>query len=411
MTSEIAVMNQRAIALAADSAVTLFGGGKVIVRNDQRKLFQLAPGLPAGLMFFGVADLMGHPWEVLLEHFQKTKPGVLPHVRDYALKFTAMLDNLEAFFPRERQADEYKRLLASVYRFIFRLAHYLHETGAKAADAEVLRQAIAMVWHRYQYREDDSPRRDLPCFPNGFAETVKRDYAGAIEEMIAYGFSTFALDATSKQQLRDIGVFCVVKDLFLEDVTGLVVAGYGKDETYPAVVTCNVSAVVNGILKRAEVDETGIDSEMHSAITLFADCEAAYGFLRGIELDLEARIYGTLQGLGTTLVDQIVGGFTGVDPAQRESVRRQALSRHLPDFLRRFHGQIAEYQQEAYINPILQVLEIATKQDLAETARELVALNIFRKKIMAQRQTVGGAIDVAVISRDGGFAWVSRQES
>ena len=42
MTSEIAVMNQRAVALAADSAVTLIDGGTVVVRNDQRKLYNLA---------------------------------------------------------------------------------------------------------------------------------------------------------------------------------------------------------------------------------------------------------------------------------------------------------------------------------------------------------------------------------
>ncbi len=45
MTSEIAVMNQRAVALAADSAVTLVDGVTVAVRNDQRKLFQLVEGL------------------------------------------------------------------------------------------------------------------------------------------------------------------------------------------------------------------------------------------------------------------------------------------------------------------------------------------------------------------------------
>ncbi|HUO98704.1 MAG TPA: hypothetical protein VMU01_08540 [Rhizomicrobium sp.] len=410
MTSEIAVMNQRAIALAADSAVTLYDGGKVIVRNDQRKLFQLAQGLPVGMMFFGVADIMGHPWEVLLEHFQKKAGGArLPHARDYAAKFTGMLDGLEAFFPRERQADEYKRLLASVYRFVFGLAQYLHEAGGRAADRDVLRQAIELVWLRYQHREDGSARRDLACFPPGFADTVKRDYAGAIEELIAYGFGSFNLDADSKQRLRDIGVFCVVKDLFLEDITGLVVAGYGEAETYPVVVTTNVSAVVNGIVKRAEVDVSAIDTEMKSAITLFADSEVTYAFLRGIELDLEARIYGTLQGLGAKLVEQLVASFTHVDPAEREAVRRQFLSRHLPDYLRRFHGLISEYQQHAYIDPILKVVELSPKQELAETARDLVALNIFKKKIMAQRQTVGGAIDVAVISRDAGFNWVKRQ--
>ncbi len=125
MTSEIAVMNQRAVALAADSAVTLIGGGSVVVRNDQRKLYNLVEKRPIGLMFFGIADVMGHPWEHLIEHYQKkVKPAAFAHVRDYAASFTKTLDNLEEFFPRAKQKDEYKRLLASVFRYIFHLAQF-----------------------------------------------------------------------------------------------------------------------------------------------------------------------------------------------------------------------------------------------------------------------------------------------
>lgn len=410
MTSEIAVMNQRAIALAADSAVTLIGGGKVIVRNDQKKLFNLADGLPVGVMFFGVADLMGHPWEVLLEHYRKAlKPAAQPQVRDYAAQFTAMLDNLETFFPVERQKDEYKRLLASVYRFIFRLAHYLRDTGVSGPDEEILRQAIGLVWQRYQAYDDGSPRRDLPCYPKGFAETIEHNYGSAIEELTKYAFSAFVLDGTSRERLRQIAVLCVVKDLFLEDVTGLVFAGYGANEPYPSVVTYTLSAVVGGIVKRCMTDETKIDGQTHATITLFADSEVTYAFLRGIELDLEARIYGTMHAVSQSLVDQVVDSFTDVDPAQRESVRRQFHSQQVPQAIRRCYDAISQYQQENYINPMLSVLEIATRQDLAETAHELVALNIFKKRIMAQKQTVGGAIDVAVISRDGGFTWWKRQ--
>src|ERR1700744_3856166 len=151
MTSEIAVMNQRAVALAADSAVTLIDGGTVVVRNDQRKLYNLVGGQPVGIMFFGVADMMGHPWEHLIEHYQKvSKTGALPQVRGYATSFTAMLDNLEEFFPKERQRDDYKRLLASVFRYVFHLAQYIREAGGaerqNISDATILDAALARVW-------------------------------------------------------------------------------------------------------------------------------------------------------------------------------------------------------------------------------------------------------------------------
>jgi hypothetical protein len=414
MTSEIAVMNQRAVALAADSAVTLIDGGTVVVRNDQRKLYNLVGSQPVGVMFFGVADMMGHPWEHLIEHYQKVvKPGALPHIRDYARSYVGMLDNLEEFFPKNRQRDEYKRLLASVFRYIFHLAQYIRESGgperASISDATILEEAIEKVWRDYQTREDGSARGDLACFPAGFAETVRRDYAADADEVIAYGFQPFGLSKPTIAHLKEIAVFAVVKDLFLEDVTGLVFAGFGAEERYPVVTTWFVSAIVGGIVKRAEASFDAIDGDTRSKIRVFADSEVTNAFIRGIDFNLERRVYGALNMLMRGLVDQVIGAFPNADPTVKESIRRQFQSDTIPQYFDVFRGIIGDYQQHAYINPVLRVLEIASRTELAETARELVSLNVFKKRIMAQKQTVGGAIDVAIISREGGFQWHSRQ--
>jgi hypothetical protein len=413
MTSEIAVMNQRAVALAADSAVTLIDGGTVVIRNDQRKLFNLAEGHAIGVMFFGVADVMGHPWEHLIEHYQKKlKPKVMANTRAYSASFIGMLDNLPEFFPREKQRDEYRRLLASVFRYVFHLAQYLKETSpdlGDAPDARVLDEAITRVWHDYQFREDGSPRGDLACFPAGFSTVVARDYGAFADEIISYGFSSFGISADSMKRLKEISVFAVVKDLFLEDVTGMVFAGYGSEERYPVVVTCFLSAIVGGIIKRTEASVDAIDTEIRSKIRVFADSEVTNAFIRGIDFNLERRIYGTVRLLLHGLVDQVIGAFSDTDPAKREAVRQQFQGSLVPQYFEALRGMMGEYQQAAFINPVLRVLEIAAKAELAETAKELVSLNVFKKRIMAQKQTVGGAIDVAVISRENGFQWWTRQ--
>ncbi len=414
MTSEIAVLNQRAVALAADSAVTLIDGGLVAVRNDQRKLFNLVEGKPIGIMFFGVADVMGHPWEHLIEHYQKkVKPQSFAHVADYASSFLGSLDNLEEFFPRARQDDEYRRLLASVFRYLFQFAQYLRDTGeddlAKAPDAAILDAAIERVWRTYQTREDGSPRPDLACFPKDFGRRIAQEYGAAIEEMIALGFSQFALAKQSQQRLRDIAVYCVVKDLFLEDVTGLVFSGFGTDDRYPAVATCYMSAIVGGIVKRGAPIIDTIDADVRSRIRVFADSEVTNAFIRGIDFNLERRLYGGFRVLMHGLVDQLVEAMPLADPSAREGVRGRFQRDFVPRYFEAFHRMVADYQQQAFINPILRVLEIAGRNELAETARDLVNLNIFKKRITAQKQTVGGAIDVAVISREGGFQWWSKQ--
>jgi len=196
----------------------------------------------------------------------------------------------------------------------------------------------------------------------------------------------------------------------LEDITGLVFAGYGADDHYPVVLTYHVSAVVGGIVKRAQADAIAIDGHTHSAVAVYAESEATYAFLRGIEIDLEAEIYGSTETMAHGLVDQVVDSCTGIDPAQRESIRRQFQGEHVPEALGALYDEINAFQQETYIHPILAVLEISSRQELADTARELVALNILKKRLTGQSQTVGGAIDVAIISRDGGFSWVNRQE-
>jgi hypothetical protein len=414
MTSEIAVLNQRAVALAADSAVTLVDGGLVAVRNDQRKLFNLIEGRPVGLMFFGVADVMGHPWELLIEHYQrKVKPQAFPRVADYAQSFLGSLDNLEEFFPKARRNDEYKRLLASVFRYLFHFAQYLRDSGegdlAQAGDAAVLDAAIERVWRTYQMREDGSPRPDLACFPKDFGKQVASDYAQVIEETIVYGFGPFNLGKQSLQRLRDIAVYCVVKDLFLEDVTGLVFSGFGADERYPTVATCYMSAIVGGIAKRGSPTVDAIDGDVRSRIRVFADSEVTNAFIRGIDFNLERRLYGGFRVMLHGLVDQLIEAIPIQDPNTRENVRGRFQRDFVPKYFDAFHRMIADYQQQAFINPILRVLEIAAKNELAETARDLVGLNVFKKRITAQKQTVGGAIDVAVISREGGFQWWSRQ--
>jgi len=413
MTSEIAVMNQRAVALAADSAVTLIDGSTVVVRNDTRKLFNLLEGRPVGVMFFGVADIMGHPWDQLIDHYQKkVRPKAFAHLTDYALSFLGALDHLEEFFPADRQRDDYKRLLASVYRYIFHLAQYLRETGDDETidDVKVLAEAISRIWHDYQFRDDGQPRGNLPCFPQGFAEKVQREHAAIIDELINYGFAPFGLGQSSLQQLRDIAVFAVVKDLFLEDVTGLVFAGFGTEDRYPVVVTYLLSSVVSGVVKRGQASMDIIDTETRSKIRMFADSEVTHAFIRGIDYGLERRVYGAVRMMLHAIVDQVITAIPAADAAQRDEVRRRFQGDLVPQYLDAFRGMIGDYQQQAYINPVLRVLEIAARNELADTARELVMLNVFKKRIMAQKQTVGGAIDVAVISRENGFQWFTRQD-
>ena len=58
-------MNKNAIALAADSAVTI--GKHLAIHNSANKLFALSKIEPVGVIIYSNADFMGIPVEIILK--------------------------------------------------------------------------------------------------------------------------------------------------------------------------------------------------------------------------------------------------------------------------------------------------------------------------------------------------------
>jgi len=72
MTAEIAILNKEAIALAADSAVTMKAGeaGEKVF-TSANKLFALSKYQPVGIMVYGSAEFMDVPWETIIKIYRK----------------------------------------------------------------------------------------------------------------------------------------------------------------------------------------------------------------------------------------------------------------------------------------------------------------------------------------------------
>lgn len=86
MTAIIGVMNKHAVAIAADSAVTLGGGRKVL--NSANKLFTLSKHHPVAVAIYGNAELVGTPWEIIIKEYRKKlKDTPFPTVREYVDDF------------------------------------------------------------------------------------------------------------------------------------------------------------------------------------------------------------------------------------------------------------------------------------------------------------------------------------
>ena len=58
---------------------------------------------------------------------------------------------------------------------------------------------------------------------------------------------------------------------------------------------------------------------------------------------------------------------------------------------------------------IHQIVGSLSISELAQVASTLVNLSLFEQRLSFERETVGGPVDVAVISKGDGFIWIDRK--
>ena len=88
---------------------------------------------------------------------------------------------------------------------------------------------------------------------------------------------------------------------------------------------------------------------------------------------------------------------------------RDRLRRDTQKLFRDFNNQLSIHVQKQHIDPILNMVGVLPKDELAAMAESLVNLTAFKRKITHDMETVGGPIDVAVISKGDGLVWVKRK--
>ena len=57
----------------------------------------------------------------------------------------------------------------------------------------------------------------------------------------------------------------------------------------------------------------------------------------------------------------------------------------------------------------INAVSLLSKEDLAEMAESLIYLTYLKRRITFAEESVGGAVDVAIISKGDGFVWIKRK--
>lgn len=406
MTAQVAIFNKTAVALASDSAVTITGA-RTKVYQTVNKLFTLSKFHPVGIMIYGNAELMGVPWESIIKLFRNAAGGQrFDTVQEYAAAFVAFLTDNPALFPAEMQHAFVKTRVAAMFGSIVeeinkRVQQQITQFS-KISQAEIAATVEAVILMSTANWEKTPI---LECFGATAVADFVSAHRGIIDEEIRIAFGRLPLSSDLIAQLSNLASAGFVRDWFRK-ASGVVVAGFGHAEMFPAMVEMLIESVVAG-KPRFKNKSVGSVTTDGTFITPFAQRDMVDTFLTGVSPSYASFVRAYLQQIFTKYHKSILDGIDlpGVD--------KQAIQTRIEDagkeLLEDLQAAAREQSNSNRVSPILDTVGVLPKEELAEMAEALVNLTSFEQRISGEVQTVGGPIDVAVISKGDGFVWIKRK--
>lgn len=416
MTAEIAILNKSAVALAADSAVTVGsrGTGPQKVFESANKLFALSKYHPVGLMIYGQAGFMEVDWETIVKIYRDER-GDQPFdtLHDNADDFLLFLQGNRALFNQSCQDNYVKTVIRDELsllrdRIINEIRKKIENDGT-ITDPGIRQQVKSVISNRHSFLRNRSSIKAVdgtllsPLIAEGIKDTCK-PYVVRMRKAI---FGILPLDSADSRKLNEIVLFVFTKQgASPHGTSGVVIAGYGTQEFFPALEEFQVDGIFSDTLKFVRLRTVGNASI--STIIPFAQSDMVWSFMEGVDplyQDFVERImYKAFDTYGSTLLD-LIDELS--DP--RKTQYLQAMSRANKDLGGSVIEAMKEFRKQQFSDPVVQTVATLPKSELAEMAESLVNLTSFRQHVTPNTETVGGPIDVAVISRGDGFIWIKRK--
>ena len=397
MTAIVAVLNKHAVAIAADSAVTMGDTHKVV--NSANKIFTLSKYHPVAVMTYNNAAFMRVPWDIIIKEYRKElAEKSFEKLKDYVEDFIAFLHKRHFFCDEETQRD---CLMIQLDSFV------------NVCHNEIVReQGITFN----ELSEGLLKEKLLSCMDAN--KTAKR--CPDFEKYRYEDFKSFFYDDIVKyskeKKLNISDALCesffyylsAALDTFMN--TGLVFVGYGENEIYPSLYPLNVSLAVDGHL-RYYVNKDRIvkisDHGCKTSIVPFAQIDVTQTIVCGINPTFLHIIYNVISDTVSNVLGIIANHLTKDDStaAMAPIIRDLDTTLTLNDAIQTIQQQMFN----CYTEPLLQTVIGLDKEDMANMAESFISLTSLVRRMQPGEETVGGPVDVAVISKGDGFVWINRK--
>lgn len=401
MTAEVAILNKLAVALAADSAVTTGLPGQEKIFTSANKIFTLSKHAPVGVMIYGHVEHFAIPWETVIKQFrQELGRCRFPLVGDYVSEF-------QKFFSQKRILSERQQELSVLVGCLSAEA-----TAKRIAKRQKLKWNSANLGRVFDTMEEMiSEQEALEGFKDISYSRFVRRYNHILDAYLKDKKGPFRCEIPSDRRaaFKKLVYLSICLDMRTGFSSGVVVSGFGEDELFPTLKEIHVDG---GIFDRVRIsDGQFVDigrSDQSVFVRAFAQEDVVEAFMRGYDEGYQKYMTRMLSAFMKNYTGELLREHTNYSQDEVKTIIK-IVEKKLERSIKDFRGELFDFCRRRYVEPVEDVLRAAPKDELAHVAEALVSLTSLKRRVSGERETVGGPVDVAVISKGDGFIWIKRK--
>jgi len=414
MTTEIAIMNRSALALAADSVTTIILTGPQSnehkMYNSANKLFALSKHHPVGIMTYGNASLMEIPWEMIIKVYRASiGDQKFDYLKGYSDHFFEFLEKFDV--GKETEEQYVKDTAINVFSF---LRHELEEFVEKniKQDKPLSKNDISKEFHNIINRHHDRLKNisKKSVLSTQKRTVLKKHYSKLINDVMGNIFEKSPLPAVYRTKLKSAVINAA--SVGPKNQSGIVIAGFGEKEIFPVCYDFDVAAIFAGHTIKRDKKETRITHDNNAVVIPFAQSDEICTFMEGMGSFINEFFINTLSSMMMKLFPQDIASAIGdkfkLNDKQKKQVQ-DIVAKIGTEAFDNIVQDLDHLKHEKYIQPIVQATGFRNKGELAKMAETFVNLVSLRKQVKLEAETMGGPIDVAVITKGDGFIWIKHQ--
>ncbi|WP_400253957.1 hypothetical protein [Methanobrevibacter smithii] len=387
MTSEIMILTPNAIALATDSAITIDNRK---IYNGVNKLFMLSNDPPMGIMTYNGARFFNIPFETIIKEFRsEINDKNITKTIDFKEEFEKYLQKIPSKSPYKESFED------KLMKFIDIVSNEYDTFGKndffnRLMNVMLPLDSIKIVHDNIQSEHIEKAKVEFKNLCSQFK------YADKEEDFIQRIFNLF------------------IFEMFVKSFTGVVLSGFDEDRLFPIAYSFKIFYLYDGKfiwddLKDYDILKNNIDV----IVEVFAQDDVIKTFLTGIDDETRFHIVNFFNEINNNYTNELVNLINTNDNIDENSKNEifneintfNAKNKVLPI---KFNNFIDEVKGKNLI-PIFKSIGALPFDELSNLCESLIKVTSLKRKVQPDLETVGGDVDVAIITKGDGFIWTKRK--